>query len=121
MPPFLVGAWRWDNLLLSEAVRDPGIAVIDATERILAVHLQQAVAGTLPDHEKRKFARYNDMLAKTQSGMQFMIGKLAGNVHIFVSSTPSSCVSLSSVCFIYGVGEVLSRSMHPRLCALLCS
>ena len=75
MPPFVVGAWRWDNLLLSEAVSDLGIVAIDATPCILAVHLQKTAAGTLPNHKVRKHTNYNDMLAKAHSSMQFMLGK----------------------------------------------
>ena len=78
IPPFLVGSWRWDNVMLAEAVLDTNVTVIDATPRVHAVHMQKVGAGTLPKHRDRKFSQYNDMLAQAYSKKQYMLGAILG-------------------------------------------
>lgn len=75
VPPFIVGAWKWDNFLLSRALSDPHTIVVDATAQIQAVHLQKGVVGKDPRHELRKFAPYNAELFRSHSKKLKVPGK----------------------------------------------
>lgn len=64
IPPFIIGNWRWDNVLLSKLLQDGQIDVIDSSRTITAVH--QGV-NMIERHEERPASVYNDNLAKNFS------------------------------------------------------
>ena len=75
MPPFVAGAFRWDSFVLAEAVVHPGVAVVDVTLAVTAVHLQVGVQGEAPTHSRRAGAAHNDRLARSLTGDRYLMGK----------------------------------------------
>jgi hypothetical protein len=73
-PPFLAGAWRWDNALLSHAYRDKSIKVVDGTKTVIALH---QITPVDKKHETRRGAQYNNELAHSYSGEDFWFGSIA--------------------------------------------
>jgi hypothetical protein len=71
-PPFIAGAWRWDNWLLGEYLRRNISPTVDLSKTVTAIH-QQSWRGNKP-HEKRAGAIFNDELVKNISGYLFRIG-----------------------------------------------
>lgn len=72
LPPFLAGVYRWDNWLLSQAILDDSVTVIDMTSSVLFVHQESG-------REKQKDrigATYNDALVKSLSGSHYKIGTI---------------------------------------------
>ena len=64
MPPYIIGNWRWDNWLLDETIRYNTAAVIEATETIGAIHLEDTVVSL----NNRTAAKYNNDLWYAASG-----------------------------------------------------
>jgi hypothetical protein len=71
-PPFIAGAWRWDNWLLGEYLRRKIAPTVDLSNTVTAVH-QQSWVGNKP-HEMRAGAVFNDELVKNISGYLYRIG-----------------------------------------------
>ena len=71
-PPFIAGAWRWDNWLLGEYLRRKIAPTIDLSNTVTAVH-QQSWVGNKP-HEQRAGAVFNDELVRNISGYLYRIG-----------------------------------------------
>ena len=74
MPPFLVGVWRWDSFVLARAILSPSIVVVDATAAVVAMHLQRAAAGELPQHRRRRGTAYCDRLVHDLIGRRYLMG-----------------------------------------------
>lgn len=69
-PAFLVGIYRWDNVMLSTVLLTRHLHVFDGSETILAVH-----QGTeTHDHKHEKGSKYNDELARRFTGKSFILG-----------------------------------------------
>eukprot|EP00276_Gloeochaete_wittrockiana_P010107 CAMPEP_0184665810 /NCGR_PEP_ID=MMETSP0308-20130426/58717_1 /TAXON_ID=38269 /ORGANISM="Gloeochaete witrockiana, Strain SAG 46.84" /LENGTH=538 /DNA_ID=CAMNT_0027110023 /DNA_START=375 /DNA_END=1991 /DNA_ORIENTATION=+ len=77
LPAFLLGTWRWDNWLLSDCLSRRDVAVVDATEVVLAMHQGASSAGK--SHRRRGF-EYNEQLNKKYHGSRYRIGRV-GNAH----------------------------------------
>lgn len=73
-PPFLAGAWRWDNTLLAHAYRDKNIKVVDGTKTVIALH---QITPVEKGHETRRGAGHNNELALSYSGEDFWFGSIA--------------------------------------------
>ena len=56
MPDFLVGIWKWDNWMVDTMIKS-GLNVIDGTQVIKAVHLQE----TLENHRGRSGSDHNKL------------------------------------------------------------
>lgn len=67
IPPFALGRWRWDNWLVWNALRR-GLAVIDGTACITAVHQNHDYAHIESDEIKRAQLAYNDALVAQTGG-----------------------------------------------------
>ena len=76
MPPFVAGAFRWDSFVLSQAVVHPGVAVVDMTPAVTAMHLQAGASGPAPStHSRRAGAAHNERLARSLTGDRYLMGK----------------------------------------------
>ena len=73
LPPFIIGAWRWDNSLLALFLKSNDIAVIDATQISPTVH---QVVNPVTHHEQRRGAEYNEQLAERHIGIDFWFGSI---------------------------------------------
>ena len=73
LPPFVVGAWRWDNVLLSTFYKRTNATVIDATYATPVLH---QLPNVINNHQSRRGAAYNDHLAHFHSGMDYMFGSI---------------------------------------------
>ena len=71
-PPFIVGAWRWDNLLLSKFFKLSHATVIDATYSAVVLH---QVTNAVSEHTARRGAKYNEALAD-KYGQDFWFGSI---------------------------------------------
>ena len=81
MLPFLVGAYRWDNWLLSEILLRTNKTVVDITESSHIIHLQpKNMKDNESSNERRPDALYNDKLAKNISGHDYKMGLIC-NAH----------------------------------------
>lgn len=69
-PAFLVGIYRWDNVMLSTVLLTRHLHVYDGSETILALH--QGIESH--DHKHEKGSKYNDELARRFVGKSFMLG-----------------------------------------------
>lgn len=74
--PFVIGAWRWDNYWLAQAVTSPDIVVVDATPAAQAYH-----QGTTDvehtgnaNHLARVGAEYNDRMVVHAMGLSYLLG-----------------------------------------------
>lgn len=77
MPDFVVGVFRWDTYLMSEAVRSPLVDVIDATEAIYAVHMWGKDREI--EHSKRPFNEHNNNIALSLQGEELLyVGEWRG-------------------------------------------
>ncbi len=70
-PPFVVGAWRWDNVFLSSIYKYTNATVMDATFSAPILH---QLSHAKKDHASRRGATYNDRLAKRYSGVDYYFG-----------------------------------------------
>ena len=76
MPPFVAGAFRWDSFVLAQAVVHPGVAVVDMTPAVTAMHLQAGASGPAPSaHSRRAGAAHNERLARSLTGDRYLMGK----------------------------------------------
>jgi hypothetical protein len=76
MPPFVAGAFRWDSFVLAQAVIHPGVAVVDMTPAVTAMHMQAAASGLAPStHSRRAGAAHNERLARSLTGDRYLMGK----------------------------------------------
>ena len=73
LPPFVIGAWRWDNVLLSSFFKDTNVTVVDVTYAAPVLHQLPSSAG---DHRSRRGAQYNEELAKRHSGGDYLFGSI---------------------------------------------
>lgn len=64
MPPFIIGNWRWDNWLLDEIIRYDTAPAVDASETIVALHLED----TKISLQNRTAAKYNNDLWYAAAG-----------------------------------------------------
>ena len=73
IPPFIIGNWRWDNVVLSTAVMNSEIAVVDATLTVTAVH-----QGTdeIERRENRPASVHNHALAMKHMGRLYRLGSV---------------------------------------------
>ena len=71
-PPFLVGRWRWDNVMLLKMLlwSTPTVDVSEATK---VIHFGKGVSF----HEQRSGAKRNDQLAWEEFGPLFFLGRLS--------------------------------------------
>ena len=83
-PPFIIGAWRWDNTLLAHVYRDSKYTVIDGTGGIVALHQNTPRE---KNHEQRRGAQLNDDLARAYSGEDFWFGSIAFADVILIEDT----------------------------------
>jgi len=75
LPPFVIGAWRWDNILMYFIYKFTSVTVIDAT--LVAPVMHQYENSTVQrDHHDRRGARFNDELAKQISGKELLFGTI---------------------------------------------
>jgi len=73
-PPFIVGAWRWDNALLAHVYSSAKYTVIDASLTVTSLH---QITPTDKDHMHRRGASRNEVLAEKYSGIDFWFGSIA--------------------------------------------
>ena len=73
LPPFVIGAWRWDNVLLSSFFKHTNVTVADVTYAAPVMHQLPGAGG---DHVSRRGAEFNDELAKHYSGTDFLFGSV---------------------------------------------
>lgn len=74
LPPFVVGAWRWDNYWLSEGIFSNEITVVDATPAVSAYHQDIRLCGNY-NHSVRAGSHFNHVLAQWRTNFMFMLGK----------------------------------------------
>lgn len=75
LPRFMVGVWRWDNPLLSEALLSADMAVVDASAAVLVVHMGGSSAPQQgAGYTARLGSQYADEIAHNASNHFFMIG-----------------------------------------------
>ena len=75
LPPFLVGRYRWDNVLALEFLTG-SVAVVDATESVSCIHQGYTVNASTPNHIARHGARINAELATAHSGDAHLLGRI---------------------------------------------
>jgi hypothetical protein len=75
LPPFVIGAWRWDNILMYSIYKFTSVTVIDVTLVAPVMH-QYEKSSVLIDHHERRGARFNDELAKQISGNELLFGTI---------------------------------------------
>lgn len=76
MLQFVVGAWRWDNYWLSQAVLASDVTVVDLTHCLTVLHQGTDADGDRDrDHRVRTGAHWNDQLTKEASGSSFLLGE----------------------------------------------
>lgn len=88
-PPFIVGAWRWDNVFMSSMYKYTNATVMDATFIAPVLHQLSHVE---KNHEARRGAQYNDKLAKKYCGDDYFFGTID-----FADIILSSAATLNSV------------------------
>eukprot|EP00276_Gloeochaete_wittrockiana_P003281 CAMPEP_0184645750 /NCGR_PEP_ID=MMETSP0308-20130426/2328_1 /TAXON_ID=38269 /ORGANISM="Gloeochaete witrockiana, Strain SAG 46.84" /LENGTH=874 /DNA_ID=CAMNT_0027075105 /DNA_START=452 /DNA_END=3073 /DNA_ORIENTATION=- len=89
IPPFLLGTWRWDNFLLSEALMADDVTVIDATNVIVAVHQGKPVQLAKADSHNRPGHSYNDKLVKSY-GMRYRMGRIFNAKYVLEPTTATA-------------------------------
>ena len=72
LPPFVIGAWRWDNSLLAIVYKTDAL-VVDATYFAPVLHQERNAAVV---HETRRGAEYNAQLAERFRGNDFWFGSI---------------------------------------------
>jgi hypothetical protein len=78
-PPFLVGRFRWDNVLLARFLVDGGgngVAVVDATAALPVLHLGGMYSSDPKYHYNRVGARYNDALTREYTSEFYKLGRI---------------------------------------------
>jgi len=75
-PPFLAGVYRWDSWLLSQAILDDSVSVVDMSGSVLLVHQLVPQSKSRVKQQERIGAPYNDALAKQLSGTNYKIGTI---------------------------------------------
>jgi len=75
VPPFLLGTWRWDNWLVSEALMLEGMHVVDATKVLVAVHQGKKTPYTKTQSHERAGSTYNENLVRSY-GLRYRIGRM---------------------------------------------
>jgi len=75
LPPFVIGAWRWDNILMYYFYKFTDVTVFDATFVAPVMHQFQN-SSLMIDHHQRRGARFNDELAKQISGNELLFGTI---------------------------------------------
>jgi hypothetical protein len=76
-PRFLVGRFRWDNVLLARFLTKGGrVAVVDATAALPVLHLGGMYSSDPEYHYDRFGAQYNDALANECSGESYKLGRI---------------------------------------------
>lgn len=62
--PYIVGNWRWDNVLLANFYKRLNVHVVDASRTAVVVHqLVSSTQSGLEDRQHREAGEYNDELA----------------------------------------------------------
>jgi len=89
VPSFLVGAWRWDNHLLSYCIMNDNINVIDATLSLDVFHY--GLTSSMTRHENRRGSAYNDDLTQKLAGLQFYIGNSNNADQMLIGSCLKKC------------------------------
>ena len=74
-PPFLVGRYRWDNVLALELLAS-GLPFVDATESVVCIHQGYVVNASRPNHIGRFGAATNAKLARAHSGDAHLLGRM---------------------------------------------
>ena len=74
-PPFLVGRYRWDNVLALELLAS-GLPFVDATESVVCIHQGYVVNASRPNHIGRYGAATNAKLARAHSGDAHLLGRM---------------------------------------------
>ena len=69
-PPFLVGVYRWDNVMLADLLLEKDVTVFDASEVTTVIHQGTEVH----DHLQEPGSKYNNELAAKHIGNSFMKG-----------------------------------------------
>lgn len=93
-PPFVIGNWRWDNVLLTILYKEDYF-VVDATETADVVH--QEVSQRV-DHLSRPASTYNDLLARKALQYDFLFGSTA--------NAPFATVSQGGHTYLHARSEV---------------
>ena len=73
-PEFLIGTWRWDNVLLALLVTQ-GFDILDGTSVITALH-QGVNSAEEADHTLRVGSVYNDELAYSYMRRAYLVGRV---------------------------------------------
>lgn len=73
IPPFVIGAWRWDNVLLSFFFKHTNVTVADITYAAPVLHQLSGVGAA---HVSRRGANYNDELAKQYGDTDYLFGSI---------------------------------------------
>ncbi len=81
-PPFLIGRWRWDNALLLHFLVAPGVATVDGSEVVHALHLGMAESSGSEQHRARMGGRYNDELATGATGRAHTLGRIDATEYV---------------------------------------
>ena len=74
-PPFLVGRYRWDNVLALELLMS-GLPFVDATESVVCIHQGYVQNASQPNHIGRQGAAINAELTRAHSGGAHRLGRM---------------------------------------------
>ena len=90
-PPFLVGRYRWDNVLALELLAS-GLPFVDATESVVCIHQGYTVNASRPNHIGRLGAQRNAELARMHSGDAHLLGRMDNAEWSIQGACPRCCV-----------------------------
>ena len=90
-PPFLIGRWRWDNALLLHFLLQAGVATLDGSEVVHALHLGMSHSSSSAQHRARAGGRYNDELVAATTGRAHALGRI--DMAAYVLKAPNATAS----------------------------
>jgi hypothetical protein len=83
LPPFVVGAYRWDNWLVFWCLRE-NIPVVDVSKHGIMLHVVKPSNNV--HHALRRGAEYNDILCKSLVGELFRMGTVSNADYVLSSN-----------------------------------
>jgi hypothetical protein len=77
LPPFLIGTFRWDNVLLQLFFKEARVVVVDASLVAIVQHQQESPGGNASYHMGRPGGKYNSDLAdEIMPNSEFHLGSI---------------------------------------------